>query len=110
MLKKISIYGLSALALGFSLAACSAKDDYPGMEYAPQMYHSVPYEPLSQITDESAGNWLSNRTDEKGEFYNSNSINPYAMNMRQPAEGTVARNAGGELPFRMPKDSAGSTY
>ncbi|EMR03036.1 c-type cytochrome [Cesiribacter andamanensis] len=110
MLKKISIYGFSALALGVGLVGCSANDDYPGMEYAPQMYHSVPYEPLSQITDESAGSWLSSRTDEKGEFYNSNGLNPYEMNMRLPAEGTVARNAAAELPFRMPKDSAGSTY
>ena len=30
------------------------------------------------------------------------------MNMRQPAENTVARNAHGYLPFRLAKDSAGS--
>lgn len=102
----ISLLGLAALAAGFT--ACSAEGDYPGMEYAPQMYHSVPYEPLSQITDKSQGEWLSARADERGEFFNSNPYNPDTMNMRWPAEGTVSRNAQGYLPFRMEKDSAGS--
>ena len=53
------------------LLACSAKDDYPGVEYAPNMYHSVPYEPLSQVKDEEIGSWLdSNPNDGHGEFYN----------------------------------------
>jgi mono/diheme cytochrome c family protein len=102
----IHLLGLVALAAGFT--ACSAEGDYPGMEYAPQMYHSVPYEPLSQITDKSQGEWLSARADERGEFFNSNPYNPNNMNMRLPAEGTVSRNAQGYLPFRILKDSAGS--
>ena len=33
------------------LAACSAGGNNQGVEYAPNMYHSVAYEPYSQITD-----------------------------------------------------------
>jgi len=86
------------------LWSCKAKDDYPGLEYAPNMYHSVPYEPLTQIQDEEAGQWLSNRADGKGEYYNTNENNPHNMNMRLPAEGAVRRN-NGVLPYRIHKDS-----
>ena len=86
------------------LLGCSAKDDYPGVEYAPNMYHSVPYEPLSQIKDEEIGKWLdSNPNDGHGEFYNSNPYNPYGMTMLEPVPNTVRR--GTYLPYRIPKDS-----
>lgn len=95
------------------LASCGASGNDPGTEFAPQMYHSVPYEPLSQITDLEAGRWLSSAPDEeepRGEFYNSNPYNPHNMTMRHPAENTVKRNGANSLPYRYPKDSAGSTY
>ena len=82
------------------LLGCNSGGDNPGLEYAPQMYHSVPYEPLTQITDQSAGEWLSNRGDGKGEFYNSNGNNPFSMNSRIPPANTVARNKHGYLPVR----------
>lgn len=44
-----------------ALGACAAGGDNPGLEYAPQMYHSIPYEPLTQIKDKGQGKWLSNR-------------------------------------------------
>ena len=44
---------------GIILAGCKAGGDNPGLEYAPNMYHSVAYEPLSQITDEDAGAWVN---------------------------------------------------
>ncbi len=87
------------------LWSCKAKNDYPGLEYAPNMYNAVPYEPLSQITDESEGKWLSTRIDEKGEYYNTNPNNPYNMNMRAPVPGTVKRSKDGILPYTIPKDS-----
>jgi hypothetical protein len=87
------------------LAACGAKGDKTGYEYAPQMYHSVPYEGLSQITDEDAGQLISNREDGKGEFFNSNPHNPDRMTMREPPENTVSRNRHGFLPYSIPKDS-----
>jgi mono/diheme cytochrome c family protein len=86
------------------LGACGASGDNPGREYAPQMYHSVPYEPLTQIKDKSQGSWLSNREDGLGEFYNSNDNNPNAQNVRQPVAGTVRRNGNGFMPYRLGKD------
>ena len=83
------------------LTGCKAGGENPGLEYSPQMYHSVAYEPLTQITDETQGSWLSNREDEKGEFFNSNVNNPSGMNMREPVENTVPRNKQGYLPHRL---------
>ena len=93
------------IILAVTMFACGAEDDYPGLEYAPNMYHSVPYEPLTQITNEEEGKWLSNRGDDLGEYYNSNPNNPHNMNMRLPAENTVRRTKGGFLPYRVHKDS-----
>jgi mono/diheme cytochrome c family protein len=98
------ILGATAAVL---LAGCKAGGDYQGLEYAPNMYHSVAYEPLTQITDKDAG-WYFNSLDARsGEFYNSNQYNPYAMNMRLPAPHTVRRNAHGWLPYRGVNDSTG---
>lgn len=60
----------------------SCKRDYnnTGVEYAPEMYHSEAYEPLSQITDKN------------NEEYNSNPNNPYGMNMRKPVVNTIKIN------------------
>lgn len=93
------------LGAGVGLSACGAGGDNPGLEYAPQMYHSVPYEGLSQVKDKDAGMWLTSTEDkEVGEFYTSNPNNPHAMNMRVPAENTVRRN-NGYLPYRIHPDS-----
>ncbi|WP_077347381.1 cytochrome c [Algoriphagus sp. A40] len=97
---KALIFGGSALAISF-LAGCKAGGENQGLEYAPQMYHSVAYEPLTQIKDESQGSWLSTREDGKGEFFNSNIHNPHAMNMREPVANTVPRNKQGYLPYRL---------
>ena len=99
------------------MGGCAARKDYPGLEYAPQMYHSTPYEGLSQITDTTQGTWLTSREGE-GEFYNSNPYNPHGMTMRRPVEGTVRRRGYRGmarwddstqytlfLPYDVPKDS-----
>ncbi len=70
----------------------------PGTEYAPQMYHSEAYDPMSQIVDKGAGveywPWDSVGTDQKhGEWYNSNYYNPHDMNVRQPAKGSISKKA-----------------
>ncbi|HZY78818.1 MAG TPA: cytochrome c [Cyclobacteriaceae bacterium] len=93
----------SALIVGGIAAAmfgCAAKGDHTGREYAPNMYHSVAYEPLSQITDTSAGAWVNTLDNRDGEYFNSNRFNPHGINMRVPAEHTVKRNAQGWLPYR----------
>lgn len=87
------------------LAGCAAKGDYPGVEYAPQMYHSVPYEPLSQIQDPEAGRWLTSKDEGPAEFFNSNPYNANGQTMRLPVEGTVKRDSKGYLPYRLHKDS-----
>lgn len=86
------------------LAGCKAGGDNPGREYAPNMYHSVAYEPLTQITDESAGTWVNSLDNGRGEYFNSNKYNPHRMNMREPAPNTVKRNQQGWLPYRLAKD------
>jgi mono/diheme cytochrome c family protein len=109
------IVGSASVAL---LASCSAGGDDQGTEYAPNMYHSVAYEPYSQITDPDAGRWLTSIEYPKmikdgdtlpghAEFFNSNVYNPYSMNMREPAPNTVPRNAQGWTPYRLPADSTG---
>jgi mono/diheme cytochrome c family protein len=111
------MHRITSLFLGLSaavvLVSCSASGDNQGTEYAPNMYHSVAYEPYSQITDWDAGRWLTsidypvdpNYGTGHAEFYNSNIYNPYKMNMREPAPHTVSRNKQGWLPYRIGKDS-----
>lgn len=106
------LLGVSAATL---LAACSASGDDQGVEYAPNMYHSVAYEPYTQIKDWDAGRWLTSidypvppgKEEGHAEFYNSNIYNPSHMNMREPAPNTVSRNPQGWLPYSIPNDSSG---
>lgn len=98
----------SIFAFGTALVSCGAGGENQGLEYAPNMYHSVPYEPLSQIVDEDAGSaaeWLDANTDGHGEYYNSNPLNANRMTMRVPPANTVPRSKDGFLPYRIPKDS-----
>jgi len=107
LLRLISRYflGLSAFALiAYGLSSCAAKGDYPVTEYAPQMYHSIPYEGLAQIKDKEAGRLITS-IEGPGEFYSSNPNNPNEMNMREPVANTVPRNRKGYLPYRIHKDS-----
>lgn len=96
-----------AFSAAVLLTACSASGDNQGVEYAPNMYHSVPYDPYTQIVDKDAGSWLTSieYPDGHAEFFNSNQFNPNRMNMRLPAPNTVKRNQYGWLPYRLGKDS-----
>jgi hypothetical protein len=102
---KANFHSILLVILGISLWSCKAKNDFQGLEYAPNMYHSVPYDGLSQINDENEGKWLSNREDGLGEYYNTNPNNPHYMNMREPVANTVKRSENGSLPYRIHKDS-----
>jgi mono/diheme cytochrome c family protein len=104
MKKKYNHLLIIAAILG--LAGCKAGKDNPGLEYAPNMYHSIAYESLTQITDESAGTWLSSDDDSYGEFFNSNPNNPHRMNLRLPPPNTVRRTKSGWFPYHIPRDSA----
>jgi mono/diheme cytochrome c family protein len=63
----------SVVAVGLTtviLLSCNSRGNNPGWEYAPDMYYSKGYEPYNQA--------------------DSNKINPYGMNMREPVAGTIA--------------------
>jgi mono/diheme cytochrome c family protein len=99
------VVGVSA---AIALAGCRAGGDNQGLEYAPNMYHSVAYEPLTQITDPKAGWYFEALDDRPGEFYNSNPYNPYKMNLRLPPKNTVRRDMkNGWLPYRGVNDADG---
>jgi len=102
-MKLNKIYTAIILAGGVALIGCKAHDDYQGLEYAPNMYHSVAYEPLKQIKNKDAGKWVNSSECDIGEYYSSNPNNPFEMNMRESVPNTVRR--GEFLPYRIPKDS-----
>lgn len=94
------------LVISCFMISCTAGGDHPGTEFSPNMYHSVSYEPYSQITDTTAGQWLSSGMEGRGEFFNSNPLNPYGMNLRQPPANTVQRGRSvASLPYRIHADS-----
>ena len=74
------------LSLGLATTACTHDGNDPGVEYAPEMYESIPYDPLSQT--------------------HFNTVNSFGINQRTPANGTVPR---GKLTYfdHIPKDSVG---
>ena len=67
---KLSLQASAVLLASVLATACNRPDD-PGLEYAPEMYESIPYDPLKQI--------------------NANKVNPMGINQRTPAVGTVPR-------------------
>lgn len=104
-MRLLKTYRTTLLLAGAAVLASCVEGDNPGLEYAPNMYHSVAYEPLKQITDETAGDWVSSIDNGVGEYYSSNPLNAHGMNMRIPPENTVRRNKYGYLPYRLEKDS-----
>ena len=69
-----SIHKFTLLAgLTAGLLSCGSDPNDTGTEFAPNMYNSVGYEPMTQLQGDT------------------NKINPYGMNMRLPVEGTVSR-------------------
>lgn len=78
---------IGAIAITALLAACNSRGNNPGWEYAPDMYYSKGYEPYNQA--------------------DSNQINPYGMNMREPVPGTVAM---GKEDYFFPYENNGVGY
>jgi len=89
--KKIAFWVSSVCVL----ASCN--DDFshlnvhekPRVEYAPNMYVSEAYEPLTQVVDSV----------KYGDEYSSNPYNKYEMNMRVPAQNSIAKNVTGSWPY-----------
>ncbi|MBG8555403.1 c-type cytochrome [Hymenobacter guriensis] len=67
---KLSLQASAVLLASVFTTACNRPDD-PGIEYAPEMYESIPYDPLRQV--------------------NANGVNPMGINERTPVVGTVPR-------------------
>ncbi len=98
----------------FLLSSCSiySKGNDTGVEYAPQMYHTIPYEPLTQITEEGIPSGFLEKY-----YYvpNSSPYNDYKgkknMNSRLPVAHTIARQNYGSirkdtfLTYSIPPDS-----
>lgn len=92
-----SIFTLLAVAASTTLmVGCSAGGDNPGSEYAPNMYVSFAYEPMTQLANEDEGSTNGNNT-----------INPYGMNMRLPVKGTIARGQLEFATYSTPKTNEG---
>jgi hypothetical protein len=87
------------------LTSCKADGNYTGREFAPNMYHAVPYEPLKQITDTDAGWMVTSSGRDTAEYYGSNPNNPHSMNMRLPVNGTIPRRSWTAAP-----DSVSDVY
>lgn len=69
------------------MASCGAGGEDPGSEYAPNMYVSFAYEPVTQLSEKP------------------NTINPYGMNMRLPVKGTIARGQLDYATYHMEKSN-----
>lgn len=90
-----SIYTLLAVASStLVLVGCSAGGDNPGLEYAPNMYVSFAYEPMTQLATDDASNPNG-----------SNTINPNGLNMRLPVKGTIARGQLDYATYNLPKSN-----
>lgn len=90
-----SIYTLLAVASStLVLVGCSAGGDNPGLEYAPNMYVSFAYEPMTQLATDDASNPNG-----------SNTINPNGLNMRFPVKGTIARGQLDYATYNLPKSN-----
>lgn len=69
---------VAAMFLAALVSACTRDPNDPGIQYAPEMYESIPYDPYKQVRD---------------------SISPFPNKqvMQAPPEGTIPR--GGVAPF-----------
>jgi|GEM_PF-42699 len=76
MNKRIAYLSVLLIAASAVLTSCGKDRNNPGIEYAPEMYTSIPYEPFTQVTDSLAP------------FKNK-------MNQQVPPEGTIARGQVG---------------
>lgn len=92
------ILALSSAAI--LLGACSkARDNNPGVEYAPDMYVSKGYEPFSQV--EGQERTITTRDGE------TIVINKDGKTMREPVKGTIAR---GHLAYVYPYPNTADGY
>lgn len=75
------------------MVSCTARDNDPGVEYAPQMYHSVPYEPLTQFSEEQIPSGILEQFyyEDKTNSIANNGYDGKMSNSLLPPDGTVRR-------------------
>jgi cytochrome c5 len=91
-------YTLAFIFIATVITSCTRDPKSPGLEFAPNMYLSVGYEPFRQVE--------------------ANPINPMGLNMRKPVDGTVSRRSNDNnfgsgdtttitdiMVYNVPKDS-----
>jgi mono/diheme cytochrome c family protein len=90
-MKKANNILISALAIA-TMSSCwwKAGKNNTGIEYAPDMYYSKGYEPMTQFSDS-----------------NKYRFNPYFMTMREPVKGSVAI---GQLDYQYAYDNTPDGY
>jgi len=87
---KRTIYTILFFAsITLMLSSCGAGGEDPGNEYAPNMYVSFAYEPMTQLADKP------------------NTINPNGMNMRLPVKNTIARGQMDYTTYNLPRTNEG---
>lgn len=89
-MNKLFYIVLSTSLLSLSSCFLKSSGDFTGIEYAPDMYYSKGYEPMTQFSDSSMYRY-----------------NPYFMSMREPVAGTVAN---GQLDYQYPFDNTAEGY
>jgi len=83
------IFNLLAVGtVSLAMFACSGSNQKTGLEYGPQMYHSLAYEALVMITDST--DTYANAMP-FNDYYQNGKPNGRHLNMRQPVAGTVKR-------------------
>lgn len=79
---------ISFIGFSFLLTSCAKSGgNNPGVEYAPDMYYDKGYEPFKEK--------------------DSNTLNKYGSNMREPVKGSIAV---GKLDYAYPLDNNGEGY
>lgn len=82
-------YLFATLLLGSAgFFSCSKSPESTGTEYAPQMYHTIAYDPYSSVTDTSSEYYNVNTYNRDGSGVREGKI---VSNMRRPVAGTIAR-------------------
>lgn len=87
MNKRIAYLSVLLIAASAVLTSCGKDRNNPGIEYAPEMYTSIPYEPFTQVND---------------------SLSPFKnkMNQQIPPEGTIARGQVGAYDIPNSEDDS----
>lgn len=95
MIKQI----LFLVVIASVFSACSGPERSPAAVFMPDMYYSIAYEPYQKATF----GYPNYKSDSTVTLFNEN----FEMSALLPANGTVARNSLGVLPYDLPDNNDG---